>query len=129
MNGYLIQDQEWMAGQDTFIESVSSENRYGVVFEDDGGAFATEFKFGGDQVLTAGFGDHAADFGRTSEAHAAEAFVARDGRAGLFAGAGDDIDDAIGDADFFGEVAQIDRGEGRVFGWFDYHRITGGEGG
>ena len=36
MNGYLMQEQDWIAGQDTFIESVSPENRYGVVFEDDG---------------------------------------------------------------------------------------------
>jgi hypothetical protein len=38
MNGYLMQEQEWIAGQDLFIESFSPENRYGVVFEDDGEA-------------------------------------------------------------------------------------------
>jgi hypothetical protein len=36
MNGYLMQEQNWVAGQDTFIESLSPENHYGVVFEDDG---------------------------------------------------------------------------------------------
>src|SRR5579871_1689289 len=36
MNGYLMQETQWTAGQDTFIESLSPENRYGVVFEDDG---------------------------------------------------------------------------------------------
>jgi hypothetical protein len=36
MNGYLMQEQDWMPGQDLFIESFSPENRYGVVFEDDG---------------------------------------------------------------------------------------------
>lgn len=38
MNGYLMQEQEWVAGGDLFIESFSPENAYGVVFEDDGEA-------------------------------------------------------------------------------------------
>jgi hypothetical protein len=38
MNGYLMQEQEWIVGQDLFLESFSPENRYGVVFEDDGEA-------------------------------------------------------------------------------------------
>jgi hypothetical protein len=36
MKGYLMQHKTWLAGQDTFIESLSPENNYGVVFEDDG---------------------------------------------------------------------------------------------
>ena len=36
MNGYLMQDKRLVRGEDTFIESFSQENRYGVVFEDDG---------------------------------------------------------------------------------------------
>ena len=36
MNGYLMQEQQWTPGKDLFIESFSPENRYGVVFEDDG---------------------------------------------------------------------------------------------
>ncbi len=36
MKGYLMQQKTWLAGQDTFIESLSPENNYGVVFEDDG---------------------------------------------------------------------------------------------
>jgi hypothetical protein len=35
MNGYLMQQQTFVAGEDTFIESLSLENKYGVVFEDD----------------------------------------------------------------------------------------------
>ena len=31
-----MQDTQWTAGQDSFIESLSPENRFGVVFEDDG---------------------------------------------------------------------------------------------
>jgi len=31
-----MQEQDWVPGQDTFIESLSPENHYGVVFEDDG---------------------------------------------------------------------------------------------
>jgi hypothetical protein len=36
MNGYLMQEQQWIPGEDLFIESFSPENSYGVVFEDDG---------------------------------------------------------------------------------------------
>lgn len=36
MNGYLMQQQKLVAGEDAFIESLSLENKYGVVFEDDG---------------------------------------------------------------------------------------------
>lgn len=38
MNGYLMQEQQWTPGEDLFVESMSPENRYGVVFEDDGEA-------------------------------------------------------------------------------------------
>ena len=47
--------------------------------------------------------------------------------AGGFAEAGDDVDHAIGDADFFGEAAEVDGGEGRVFGWLDDDCVAGGE--
>ncbi|MBS1934220.1 MAG: DUF2251 domain-containing protein [Bacteroidetes bacterium] len=36
MNGYLMQKQKFVWGEDLFIESFSPENRYGTVFEDDG---------------------------------------------------------------------------------------------
>jgi hypothetical protein len=36
MNGFLMQKQNFVAGEDTFVESFSPENTYGVVFEDDG---------------------------------------------------------------------------------------------
>ena len=36
MKGYLMQDREWVPGEDLFIESASPENSFGVVFEDDG---------------------------------------------------------------------------------------------
>ncbi len=35
MKGYLLQEQHFIAGEETFVESVSSENNYAVVFEDD----------------------------------------------------------------------------------------------
>ncbi|MBS1664242.1 MAG: DUF2251 domain-containing protein [Bacteroidetes bacterium] len=38
MNGYLMQEQQWTPGEDLFVESLAPENRYGVVFEDDGEA-------------------------------------------------------------------------------------------
>jgi len=36
MNGYLMQEAVLTPGENTFVESFSSENRFGVVFEDDG---------------------------------------------------------------------------------------------
>lgn len=33
-----MQEQQWTPGKDLFVESFSPENRYGVIFEDDGGA-------------------------------------------------------------------------------------------
>lgn len=38
MNGYLMLEKDWTAGEDLFLESFSPENRWGVVFEDDGEA-------------------------------------------------------------------------------------------
>ncbi len=35
MKGYLLKDQNIIIGKQTFIESVSSENNYQVIFEDD----------------------------------------------------------------------------------------------
>jgi hypothetical protein len=36
MKGFLMQDRQWVPGEDLFIESVAPENPFGVVFEDDG---------------------------------------------------------------------------------------------
>ncbi|HMH20486.1 MAG TPA: DUF2251 domain-containing protein [Puia sp.] len=36
MNGYLMQEQSFVRGEDNFIESFSPENKYGTIFEDDG---------------------------------------------------------------------------------------------
>ena len=36
MNGYLLQERSFVAGGDLFIESETTENNFGVVFEDDG---------------------------------------------------------------------------------------------
>lgn len=35
MRGYLLAEKSFTPGEDTFVESVSSENNYAVVFEDD----------------------------------------------------------------------------------------------
>lgn len=35
MKGYLLRNQAYTAGEDTFIECSSNENNYAVVFEDD----------------------------------------------------------------------------------------------
>lgn len=58
MNGYLMQEKKWTPGEDLFIESFSMENRFGVVFEDDGEAayfYAVEKDEQGDglQILDA----------------------------------------------------------------------------
>ena len=36
MNGYLMQEREWVPGEDLFLESLSPENEFGVVLEYDG---------------------------------------------------------------------------------------------
>ncbi len=36
MKGYLMKELQFIPGEDNFIESFSPENRFGVVFEDDG---------------------------------------------------------------------------------------------
>lgn len=58
MKGYLLKDQAFVAGEETFIESSSSENNYAVVFEDDtetGYFYAIELskETGGQQILDA----------------------------------------------------------------------------
>lgn len=35
MKGYLLQEQAFTIGQETFVDSEASENRHSVVFEDD----------------------------------------------------------------------------------------------
>jgi hypothetical protein len=36
MKGYLMQERSFVKGEDNFVESFSPENKFGVVFEDDG---------------------------------------------------------------------------------------------
>lgn len=53
MNGYLMQEADWTAGEDLFIESFAPENAYGVVFEDDGDTaffYAVEKASGNDEL-------------------------------------------------------------------------------
>jgi hypothetical protein len=35
MKGFLLREQPFTVGEDTFVECMSNENNYGVVFEDD----------------------------------------------------------------------------------------------
>jgi len=58
MKGYLLKEQAFVAGEETFIESNSSENNYAVVFEDDtetGYFYALEInkETGAQQILDA----------------------------------------------------------------------------
>ena len=53
MNGYLMQEKQWVPGEDLFVESFAPENRNGVVFEDDGEAayfYAVEKDAGGSEL-------------------------------------------------------------------------------
>jgi len=36
MKGYLLKEQAFMIGEECFVDSISSENSFAVVFEDDG---------------------------------------------------------------------------------------------
>lgn len=58
MKGYLLAEKKITPGEDTFIESVSSENNYAVVFENDtstGYFYALELtpETGGQRILDA----------------------------------------------------------------------------
>jgi hypothetical protein len=58
MKGYLLKEQDFIVGEDVFIESSSSENNYAVVFEDDtetGYFYAIELnkETGAQQILDA----------------------------------------------------------------------------
>ncbi len=58
MKGYLLKEQSFIAGEDTFINSASSENNYAVAFEDDTEtgyfyALALNKVTGGQQILDA----------------------------------------------------------------------------
>ena len=58
MKGYLLKEQQFVAGEDTFVESASSENNYAVAFEDDtetGYFYAIEMspETGAQQILDA----------------------------------------------------------------------------
>jgi hypothetical protein len=58
MKGYLLRDHPYTAGKETFIDCNSSENNYGVVFEDDtdtGYFYAIQLdpETGGQQILDA----------------------------------------------------------------------------
>jgi hypothetical protein len=58
MKGYLLREQPFTAGDNTFIECVSEENNYAVVFEDDtdtGYFYAVEVDpgTGGQRILDA----------------------------------------------------------------------------
>lgn len=58
MKGLLLKEQAFVAGEETFIESSSSENNYAVVFEDDtetGYFYAIAFdkETGAQQILDA----------------------------------------------------------------------------
>ncbi len=57
MKGYLLTEQQFTVGEATFVESISSENSYAVVFEDDtetGYFYAMELDAdGGQQILDA----------------------------------------------------------------------------
>ncbi|MEO6315958.1 MAG: DUF2251 domain-containing protein [Chitinophagaceae bacterium] len=58
MKGYLLKEQDFIAGEENFIESKASENNYAVVFEDDaetGYFYAIELTpaTGGQQILDA----------------------------------------------------------------------------
>ena len=98
------------------------------VIEDDEGGFSAEFEgelFG---RSGGGFADDAADFGGAGEGDFVDVGVFDDGFAD-FAVAGDDIDDAFGDASFLADFGEEEGGEGGEFGGFEDDGVAHGEGG
>jgi len=71
MNGYLMQEVDIVAGEDNFIQSISPENQWGVVFEDNeetGYFYAVEMDREGDgfRILDALHIYEGAEFGKTN---------------------------------------------------------------
>ena len=95
------------------------------IIEHHGRAFAAQFQFHGREIPSARFGNQSAHFGRAGEAHPPQARMARHGGARRFAEAGDDVDDAVRQADFLRQLAQVDGRQRRVLGRLDHHRVAG----
>lgn len=98
------------------------------VIEDDEGGFSAEFErelfrgSGGD------FADDAPDFGGAGEGDFVDVGVFDNGFSD-FAVAGDDADDAFGDARFLADFGEEEGGEGGEFGGFEDDGVAHGEGG
>ena len=99
------------------------------VFEDEEGGFAAGFEGDVFEVDSGHFHDLAACGCRASEGDFVDVEVGRDGCAGVFTVAVEDVDDAGGEAGFFDQGGEVEDAEGGLFGGFDNDRVAAGEGG
>ena len=97
------------------------------VVEDDVGGFAAEFEGEGLAGACGGLADALADGGGAGEGDLVDVGV-DEGRAGG-AVAGDDVEDALGEARLAADLGEEEGGEGGVFGGFEDDGVAGGEGG
>ena len=79
------------------------------------------------QVAGRGLDDQLADFGRAGEGHLVDVGMGGDGRASGFAETGDNVDDAVREADLGDELAQSQRGQRRLLGRLEDAGAANGE--
>ncbi len=98
--------------------AVEGELEVGVV-EDDLGVFAAHFEGDGLEGGGGALAYEGADLAGSGKADGADVLVLDDGRTGVGAFAGDDVDDAGGQAGVHQRLDEVVGGERRVFGGLD----------
>lgn len=99
------------------------------VGEDDVGALAAELEGDALQRCSRVAHDELGGFSGAGEGDFVDAGMLDHRAAGGGAVAGDDVDDAVGDAGFLGEAGHAEAGEGRLLGGLHDDGAAGGEGG
>jgi len=97
--------------------------------EDDGGRFTAEFEGDLFEVAGGGDGDEFADLGRSGEGDLVDERVGGEWGAAGLAEAGEDIDDAGGEAGLDDELGETEATEGGLLGELENDGAAGGEGG
>ena len=106
-----------------------ARNRRGDVgiLEDDIGRLAAELERHLLQVASGRLHDELTDFGRAGERDFVHVGVRRERRAGRFTVAGNDVDDAVGNAGFLNQFAEAQRAERSLLGGLEHDRAARGE--
>jgi hypothetical protein len=95
--------------------------------EDDEGRLAAEFQRHTLEVAGCRQQDLPAHFGRAGEGNLVDTVMRRERGAGIVTIAGDDVDDAVGNAALPDDLAEQQRRHGRELRGLQYHGAAGGE--